>query len=54
MLGWIVFGLIGVAVLGLSAAIARRWGRGAHSGMSEKMESESANYLNYSRGPFVS
>ncbi len=54
MLGWLV--LLGFFAVGflLSVVAAARWGRGAHKGMSVKMESESANYVNYGRGPFVS
>lgn len=52
MLGWILLlGMLGVGFL-VSFILAARWGRGAHEGMSTNMESESASYLNYSRGPF--
>lgn len=50
MLGWIIlFGLIGVGLL-VSGLLAMKWGRGSYEGMSTNMESESASYMNYTRG----
>ena len=54
VLGWIIMlGLIfGGMVIG--TILSMRWGRGAQEQMSTNMESESASYTNYGRGPFVS
>lgn len=51
MLGWLV--LLGMFSAGflVSVALAASWGRGAYESMSINMESESASYINYSRGP---
>ena len=51
MIGWLI--LVGLFVLGfgVSFILAARWGRGSYEGMSTEMESESASYMNYSRGP---
>ncbi|CAN5828556.1 hypothetical protein BH23CHL2_BH23CHL2_13790 [soil metagenome] len=50
MLGWLV--MLGMGGLGLlvSAIFASRWGRGSNEGMSVSMESESASYVNFTRG----
>ena len=53
VIGWIVLGGFFVFGLIVSALLAARWGRGSHTGMSREMESESASYMNYSRGPHV-
>ncbi len=50
MFGWIIIlGMLGAGFF-VSIYLAARWGRGAHEGMSVNMESESASYLNYTRG----
>lgn len=53
MWGWLI--LAGFVFIGFvtSFIMAARWGRGSYEGMSEKMESESASYMNYSRGPHI-
>ena len=53
MLGWLaLFGMMAVGFL-VSTYLAHRWGRGAQESMSVKMESESASYTNYGRGPHI-
>jgi len=53
MFGWLIMaGLIGIGFF-VSVFLAARWGRGSYEGMSINMESESASYMNYSRGPHV-
>lgn len=53
MIGWLVlFGMIAAGFL-VSTLLAHRWGRGAQESMSVNMESESASYVNYGRGPHI-
>ena len=51
--GWLI--IVGLFVLGFTISIimAARWGRGSYEGMPIDMESESASYMNYSRGPHI-
>lgn len=39
-MGWIFMGIAFAAVCGISAWMASRWGRGAHTGMSVDMETQ--------------
>ncbi|MEZ4522330.1 MAG: hypothetical protein R3A46_11910 [Thermomicrobiales bacterium] len=53
MLGWLVIiALFAVGVL-ISSILAYFWGRGANEGMSVNMESESASYVNFTRGQSI-
>lgn len=47
-----MLGMIGLGLL-VSAILASRWGRGSNEGMSVSMESESASYVNYTRGQSI-
>ena len=42
-MGWIVIGAAFAGICALSAWLAQRWGRGAHSEMSVDMEAQAHN-----------